>query len=69
MVDKFTGPHYQMQPSPAEDSYVVVANKGAEDSANVSRQHFSALPFAIVVECFPRTNFTFNWKPLKALLG
>ena len=59
-VENFTGPHYQRQPRPVVDSYVVDAKRGAEDSANVSSQHFSALPFAIVLECVLRTNISFN---------
>ena len=60
MDGKFTGPHYQRQPRPVADSYAVDAKRGAEGSANVSRLHFSALPFAIVVDCVPRTNIEFN---------
>ena len=59
-VGKFTGSHYQRQPRLFADSYAVNANRGADECANVSRQHFSALPFAIVVESVLRTNISFN---------
>ena len=60
MDGKFTGPHCQKRPRPVENSYAVDAKRGAEDSANVSRQHFSALPFATVVDCVLETNITFH---------
>ena len=68
-VEKSTGSHYQTQPRHVQDSYIVEAHRGAEDSENVSRQHFSELSFAIVVECVLRTNISFSRKPVKALLG
>ena len=37
---------------PVADSPAVDAKRGAEDSVNVSRQHFSPLPFATVMDCF-----------------
>ena len=52
---KFTGPHYQKRPMPVVNSSAVGAKRGAVDSANVSRQQFSALPFATVVDCVFRT--------------
>ena len=59
MDGKFTGPLYQKQSRPVADSSVD-AKRGAEDSVNVSRQHFSALPFATVMDCVFRTNIAFR---------
>ena len=38
------------------NSSAVDVRRGAEENANVSRQHFSAQPFATVVDCVLRTN-------------
>lgn len=45
---------------PVADSSAVDSKRGAEDSANVSRQHFGALPFASLVDCVFRTNIAFH---------
>ena len=42
--------NYQKQPRPAVNFYTLDARKGAENNANVSRQHSSALHFATVVD-------------------
>ncbi|XP_014664507.1 PREDICTED: uncharacterized protein LOC106806883 [Priapulus caudatus] len=57
---KFTGPHYQKRPRPVADSSAVDAKRGAEEGANVSRQHFSALPFASVVDSVLRSNIAIH---------
>ena len=57
LVDgKFTGPHYQKRSRHVADSSVVGVNRGAEDNANVPRQHFNALPFVTVVDSVWTTN-------------
>ena len=61
MDGKFSGPHYQKQPRSVVNSSAVDVRRGAEDIANVSRQHFSALPFATVVNCVLRNNIAFHW--------
>ena len=57
---KFTGPHYQKLPRPVVDTSAVDAKRGAEDSANVTWQLFSALPFTTGVDCVFRTNIAFH---------
>lgn len=52
----FNGPHYQKQPRPVANSSAVVAERFAEDNANLLRQHLSALPFAYAVDCVLGTN-------------
>ena len=42
-------------------SYAVDAKKDAEDSANVLRQHCSALPFATVVDYVHTTDILIHW--------
>ena len=59
MDGKLTGPNYQKQPRPAMNFYAVDAGRGAEDNANASRQHSSALHFATVMDFVLRTkNYT-----------
>jgi hypothetical protein len=57
---KSTGLHYQKRSRPVADSYAVDAKRDAGDSAHVSRQHFSALPFATVVDCVFRTSIALH---------
>ena len=60
MDGKFTGSHYQKQPRPVMNSSTMDVRRGVEDNANVSRQHFSALPFATVVDYVLGTNVAFH---------
>ncbi len=54
----FAGPLYQKQPRPVVNSSTVDAGKVVEDSANFSRQHYTALPFATVVDYAYTTNIS-----------
>ncbi len=54
----FAGPLYQKQPRAVMNSSTVDAGKDVEVSANVSRQHCSALPFATVVDYAHTTNIS-----------
>ena len=58
----FTGPHFQMRQRPVVNSSAVGAKSDENDSANVSRQHSSVLPFANVMDYVLWANIALHWQ-------
>ena len=59
---KFTGPHFHKRQSPVVNSSAVGAKRDGEESASVSMQHFSVMPFAVLVDYFLYANIALHWQ-------